>query len=431
MSLGSGVERNEPPGVAVPAGGEAGTGRPPVRILVVDDNPDSMALLVALLEAQSYTVETATTGQAALSSVAANPPALMLLDVMLPDLDGHEVARRVKHDTNLPFIPVILVTAKSELRDKIYGLEQGADDFLSKPVNSAELMARVHALLRLKRAQDDLRQQHEQLRTLHAQLRDSEATREELVQMITHDLRGPLTGLLGALELIEDGSLGPLTPDQHQFIDQSLRNCQILNEMVTDILEVNRLEAGHTELDYEAVDLRALADLACTQVGGAIAGKKLELVNEIPPDLPPAWADRGKLVRVLANLLNNAFKYTERGRITVRAGMTADNGQAHAAPGEGQPTDPGRQYLLVEVWDTGVGIPDEARPQVFQKFYRVRNRRAAGVARGTGLGLYFCKHVVEAHGGNIWVDARPDGAPGSVFAFTVPLAPEPPGPQAR
>jgi signal transduction histidine kinase len=431
MSPAQGMERVEPPVQAVPAGGEAGTGRPPARILVVDDNPDGMALLVALLEAQGYTVETATTGQAALSSVAANPPALMLLDVMLPDLDGHEVARRVKHDTNLPFIPVILVTAKSELRDKIYGLEQGADDFLSKPVNSAELMARVHALLRLKQAQDDLRQQHEQLRTLHAQLRDSEATREELVQMITHDLRGPLTGLLGALELIEDGSLGPLTSDQRQFIDQSLRNCQILNEMVTDILDVNRLEAGHTELDYEPVDLRALAALACTQVQAAIAGKKLELVNDLGPDLPPAWADRGKLVRVLANLLNNAFKYTERGTITVRGSVVADNGQAHAAPGEGQPTDAGRPYLRVEVWDTGVGIPDEARPQVFQKFFRVRNRRAAGVARGTGLGLYFCKHVVEAHGGNIWVDARPDGAPGSVFAFTVPLAPEPHAPQAH
>src|SRR5690348_14444557 len=171
MSLVPGIERGEPPAIAVPTGGEAGTGHHPVRILVVDDNPDSTALLVAVLEAPLYLVEPAPPVQAAPSSVAADPRALMLLDVMLPDLDGHEVARRVKYDANLPFIPVILVTAKSELRDKIYGLEQGADDFLSKPVNNAELIARVRALLRLKEAQDRLRSQNEELRRLHRDLR--------------------------------------------------------------------------------------------------------------------------------------------------------------------------------------------------------------------------------------------------------------------
>src|SRR6478609_6250497 len=114
---------------------------PATRILVVDDNEDNLLLLSGLLEGQGYAVQTAATGQAALADVAADPPACILLDVMLPDLDGHAVARRIKGDPTLPFIPIILVTAQRDLQDKIYGLEQGADDFLSKPVNHAELMA--------------------------------------------------------------------------------------------------------------------------------------------------------------------------------------------------------------------------------------------------------------------------------------------------
>jgi two-component system, sensor histidine kinase and response regulator len=405
------------PSLAGPAPGPA----PAARILVVDDNEDNLLLLSALLEGQGYAVQTATTGHAALAAVAADPPACILLDVFLPDLDGHAVARRIKGDGALPFIPIILVTAQHDLRDKIYGLEQGADDFLSKPVNHAELMARVRALLRLKQAQDHLRRQRDELSVLHARLRDSEANRENLVQMITHDLRGPLTGLLGALELMEDGSLGPLTRDQDQFVRQSLQNCQTLNDMVADLLDVYRLEAGRADIERAPHDLAALADLACVQAQGAIAGKRLRLSNNIPRDLPPVDGDRALLARVFANLLHNAFKYTERGEITLDAYLSDDNGYARAASAEGRPPEPGRRYLIAQVLDTGVGIPEEARALIFQKFYRLRSTPGARV-RGAGLGLHFCKHVAQAHGGNIWVGARPDGAPGSVFAFSLPVA---------
>jgi len=230
------------------------------------------------------------------------------------------------------------------------------------------------------------------------------------------------------LELIEDGSLGPVTRDQRQFVRQALQNCQTLNDMVADLLDVYRLEAGQAELEQTPLDLRTLADLACIQVQGAIAGKKLSLENGLARDLPPARGDRAKVLRVLANLLNNAFKYTERGTITLRAEVAADNGCARAAAGEGRPAQPGQRYLIVHVADTGVGIPDDARTLIFQKFYRVRRRPGSGAVRGAGLGLHFCKQVVEAHGGNIWVAPRPDGAPGSVFSFSLPiLAPGPTG----
>ncbi|HUS14687.1 MAG TPA: hybrid sensor histidine kinase/response regulator [Chloroflexia bacterium] len=411
---------------AVPVAEEPGPGGdraiPPARILVVDDNEDNLALLVAMLQTHGYQAETAGTGRDALAAIATAPPSLVLLDVMLPDLDGHEVARRIKQDPALPFTPIILVTARSDPRDKIYGLEQGADDFLSKPVNRAELLARVQALLRLKQAQDDLLRQHDTLLALHNQLRESEATRENLVQMITHDLRGPLTGLLGALELIEDGSLGPVTAEQRHFLYQSLQNCDTLNAMVSDLLNVYQLEAGRASLERQIVSLRPLADRACDQVQGAITGKKLTLENAIAADLPAAWVDESLLRRVLVNLLHNAFKYTDRGLIRVSATCSLDNGYDQAGLSIRQPPVPGQTYLTVAVEDTGVGISDETRAVIFQKFYRVPHEDAGRAIRGTGLGLYFCQCVVEAYGGNIWVAPRPDGRTGSVFLFSVPVA---------
>jgi len=240
--------------------------------------------------------------------------------------------------------------------------------------------------------------------------------------MITHDLRGPLSGLIGALELLDDESLGPLGTDQHLFVRQSLQNSQLLNDMVSDLLDVYRLEASGGELRGEPVDLHALADLADMQVRGAIVEKRLTLDNAIAADLPRIWGDRNKLLRVFANLLHNAVKYTDRGGITLSAEISPDNGFAHAAERGGPESPPGVQYLIVHVRDTGVGIPDDARAYVFEKFYRVSQRTPGRAPRGTGLGLYFCKRVVEAHGGNIWVDPAPNGGRGSVFSFSVPVS---------
>ena len=392
------------------------------RILVVDDNQDSLSLLTALLHEQRYRTQAVASGAEALTAVVAHPPDLILLAGGLPALDGHDVARRIKSAHDLPFIPIIQVTAPSELHETSAGLDQGADDYLSRPLVAGELLARVRALLRLKAAQDALHSRHAELQRLHEQLRAGEAYRENLVQMITHDLRGPLTGLLGALELIEDGSLGPLTAEQGDFVRQGLQNCQTLNDMVADLLDVYRLEAGRLELARRPVALRPLADQACVQVGAAIAGKKLLLHNHIPADFPPVIGDSGKLVRVLANLLNNAFKYTERGTITLQVLVQPDNGYSHTVADEGQPSLPGRQYAIIQVQDTGVGIPAEVRALIFRKFYRGEPGGSGRRIRGAGLGLYFARHMIEAHGGNIWVESAPSGAPGSLFCVSLPLA---------
>ena len=389
---------------------------PETRILIVDDNADNIALMEAILRSHGFATTAAETGTAALAQVAAAPPALILLDVMLPDVDGYEVARRIKGDPALPFIPIILVTARHELQDKVYGLEQGADDFLSKPVNRAELLARVRALLRLKSALDEERRQAEALAAANEQLHTSEQQHQELVQMLTHDLRGPITALQASLELMHDGSLGSLSERQMMFVGVGLQNCKLLGRMVSDLLDVYRMEAGHFELDRKLVDLGWIAKTVCEQMQSAVIERGLALTNCIPAGLAALPVDVDRMRRVLINLVNNAVKYTDQGGISLTATL---NGAVPPAPPGGAPL--AAPYVLVSVEDTGWGIPPESREHIFDKFYRVQRGQGPGRRPvGTGLGLTFCKQTVEAHGGRIWVEPGPGGS-GSRFSFTLPL----------
>ncbi len=386
-------------------------------ILIVDDNPDNVRLLEAMLGSRGYTTTAAGSGAEALARVAAAPPALVLLDVMMPGLDGYEVARRIKSDPTLPFIPIILITAKQDMRDKVYGLEQGADDFLSKPVHRAELLARVQALLRLKQAHDDLQRQHQELRAMTDRLQASEQQHEELLQMITHDLRSPLTALLGALELLNDGTLGPLTDRQRQFIRLGLQNSKSMGRMISDLLDIYRMEAGHIELDLEPLDMAVVAGPVSQQMEGAVLERGLALINAVPEGLPAVLADRNRLQHVLLNLITNAIKYTQQGTITLSATVGAP------LPAGITMADP---YLTVHLTDTGPGVPLDARDQVFEKFYRVPPGQDQLRPRpiGTGLGLAFCKQTIAAHGGEIWVEAGDEGI-GSRFSFTLRCATRP------
>ena len=155
------------------------------RILVVDDHPDNVEIINARLSSRGFEVETASNGQEALDQVQANPPHLILLDVMMPLMDGYEVARRIKTDESLPFIPIILVTARDSTADKVEGLDAGADDYLTKPINFPELEARVRSMLRIKRLQDELDQKNRELEVANKQLRRLSIT-DGLTELFNH-----------------------------------------------------------------------------------------------------------------------------------------------------------------------------------------------------------------------------------------------------
>jgi PAS domain S-box-containing protein len=254
------------------------------------------------------------------------------------------------------------------------------------------------------------------MEALYEQLRSLNQLKDDLAGMIVHDLRTPLTALITGLQTVE--GLGELNEDQQEFLHVSIEGGLTLLGMINDLLDISRLESGTLPLKYDRLTAAQIVDRALRQIPSLASHKDLSLVSDIVEGLPIFYGDEEKLLRTLVNLLGNAIKFTPHGgTITVSAravvSMEPDSGEEPGmAPGNSQ------SAILFSVADTGEGIPMEAFGRIFEKFGQVENRRA-GRKMSTGLGLSFCKLVVEAHGGRIWVES--ELGKGSVFSFTIPL----------
>ncbi|GAP93989.1 hybrid sensor histidine kinase/response regulator [Leptolyngbya sp. NIES-2104] len=223
------------------------------RILVVDDTPDNCLLIQAILQDEGYQVELADSGKEALRLIEQSPPDLVLLDVMMPGMDGYEVTRRIRANPALPFMPILLTTAYDQ-PSVAQGLDTGADDFIRKPVHFDELLARVRALLRLKHSVDERDQIARQ--------------REDFVSRLTHDLRTPLVAADRMLNLMAQGALGDLSDDVQDAIATMIRSNANLLTMVNTLLEVYRYEAGRKTLVFSPVNLAELAQEVVKELGG-------------------------------------------------------------------------------------------------------------------------------------------------------------------
>jgi signal transduction histidine kinase len=381
------------------------------RILVVDDDRLATQVVRDLLEQEGYVVTAAGTGGEGLRQLRQSGADLLLLDVVLPDTDGFQILREVRGEPRLRQLPVIMCSVRSAVKERVRGLELGADDYIIKPFNPEELLARVRVMLRIRQMAEELRHRNEELSALYlkeqaisARLREADQFKDDLLTIISHELRTPLTSIKGSLSLLLDEQ--KVEGVTREFLEIAEQNTDRLIALVNDLLDLSRIESGKLELERERFSIRD-AILSATQRIRALADRKgLRLEMQVPEGVPPVDADPGKVEQVLVNLLDNAIKFTpEGGQITLRA---------EAARGDGAAT------LQVSVSDTGIGIPSECLPRVFEKFYRVDMSSTRG-ARGTGLGLAICKAIVEGHGGRIWGESAPGG--GSRFTFTLPLGP--------
>lgn len=358
-------------------------------VLVVDDNAQNVELLEAYLVPEKYDVVTAYDGVEALERVEERPPDIVLLDVMMPRMNGYEVCKTLKADEQTRFIPIVMITALKELEDKIQSIEAGADDFLTKPFNKLELLTRIRSLIRVKNLHDDLEQSYTELKEL-------ERAKESLTQMIIHDLKNPLTGIKANLEIVGMEEL----KETQECLEAAQRSCDLLFNMIQDLLDISKMEEGQLNLNLETFNIGEIVAAVAREYEHPAKAEEKEIVIEVAPDLPAISGDRNLLYRTLSNLLINAIKHTtRRGTITMRA----------APEGDG---------IRVEVEDNGQGIPEEYRDRIFEKFGQVESRQRSG----TGLGLTFCKMAVESHGGQIWVESQ-EGE-GSNFIFTLPLQQE-------
>ncbi len=352
------------------------------RILVVDDTPDNCLLIQAILQDEGYQVELAESGKEALEKIDQAAPDLVLLDVMMPGMDGYEVTRRIRQNTALPFMPILLTTAYDQ-PSVAQGLDIGADDFIRKPVHFDELLARVRALLRLKHSVDERDQIARQ--------------REDFVSRLTHDLRTPLVAADRMLNLLTQGIMGDLSDDVQEAMVTMIRSNQNLLTMVNMLLEVYRYEAGRKTLTFSPVNLTELTEDVIQELSPLAIDKGLELHMEGSKDCI-VKGDRLELYRVLTNLIGNAIKFTDEGSVVIRLSEVS------------HPTHP---QVQIEVQDTGAGIPESEQANLFESFTSGKHKRS-----GSGLGLHLSRRIAQAHGASIGVKSQVDQ--GSTFTVKLP-----------
>jgi len=351
-------------------------------ILIVDDEPDNFDVIETFLSNQDYQLHYAASGQQAIACLDIYNPDLILLDVMMPGINGIEVCQQIKTMSKWQATPIIMVTALSSKSDLARCLNTGADDFISKPVNAVELRARIDSMLRIKQQYDDLQ----------ALLK----LREDMVKMVVHDLRNPLMGISLGVELLLSKNYPK--EKQNRKLAQIYSSAQALQLLIDDLLQIALLESGKLRLNLTAVVLGNLIQSATSNFEAIAAQKNQSLVSQLPAKSSRAiLVDATMMHRVLDNLLSNAIKFSpSNSQIVVKLEFTS-SGDAK-----------------IQVIDSGPGVPEALQQKIFEK-YEI-GTLMSDVSQ-IGLGLAFCKMVVEAHRGKIGV--RNNQPQGAIFEITL------------
>lgn len=357
------------------------------KICIVDDEPSAREVLGDVLEPEGYELLFFPSADELLGYLKADTPDVILLDVMMPNNDGFAVSKQLKSDHRYQHIPIILITALSGRSALLQGLEAGADEFLSKPVNSLELRARVRTMLRIKMQYDALQ--------------NAMLLREELAHMVVHDMKHPIVAAMSHCYLMQ------ITPATEQMMSEGieaiLAQLRRLQGFADDILTIARMEDGKFALELSPVDLRQLIQAVIDEHQVLARITNINLSADLPKEPVHHLVDIEILKRVLENLLSNALKYSGEGSsVTVR--MCYATTCAHT--------------LRIQVIDTGPGIDPLHRDKIFDKF-EIATLKQSGVPQ-TGIGLAFSQKAVEAHGGILYVsENQPNG---SVFTIELPSA---------
>ena len=380
-----------------------GAGAAGALVLVADDVEANIELLRDQLAALGCRVIHSVDGPSTLARCAQDHPDVCILDISMPPGDlgvearetGFEVCRRLKRDPRTARIPVIFVSALNDAADRLKAIEAGGDDFLLKPHNRHVLGARVRSLLKLKGATDALEESLKRLREL-------QKARDDLMRMIVHDLKTPLTSMLATLEMLRDGDFGAIDDRPARALSDVEGKAEDLLGLIEDLLDVSRVEEQSLTLQPEPIAPAALLAEVMFDWELRFRQEQTTARTEIADDAPVFRADKTLVKRVLANLVQNAITHSP---VPVTVVLSARRDPAG---------------IVLTVADDGPGIPDEYQDLVFQKFEQVRTPNAPRV-RSSGLGLAFCRIAAESHGGRIWVRSR-EGE-GSSFHVLLPLDP--------
>ena len=397
-----------------------------MSIMVVDDLPGIRLLLETTLHDGGYPeVVTVESAKDAFLRLGMDDPAgpaadvdMILMDIDMPEINGVEACRRIKASPQLRNIPIIMVTGLADSQNLESAFAAGAVDYIIKPPNPPEMLARIGSALDLKREMDrqrtsyvsELEKKNRELELAFTELEKKNGELEEVSQAktqilstATHELKTPLTSIIGYIDIIlmRQDKVGPLNEKQQRYLETVQRNAHRLKSLVDDLLDVSRIEADSLDLCLADLDLRHEIDDVVRSMESQLNNKQIQVALNIPSELRPVRADPLRFCQVVTNLLSNACKYSPaESKVTITAHQVGPSAQ-------------------VDISDTGIGISSEDQANLFTKFWRADNS-STREETGTGLGLYISKHLIEAHGGKIWAESR--FGEGTTFSFTWPLS---------
>ncbi len=377
------------------------------NILLVDDRPDNLRLLLNILKDKGYKVRCVTNGAMALRVVRRHPPDLILLDIQMPEMNGYQVCEQLKANPETREIPVIFLSVIEETVEKVHAFNVGGVDYVTKPFQVKEVVARVENQLQILRLQNRLKEQNiqleqeirdrkaieQQLMELNREMKRSNQELEQFAYVVSHDLQAPLGNIASFAQLLENRYREQLDAKAHQFIERIISGSLRMQQLIDDLLQysrIGRMAQVMEPVNCEQVLSKALANLE-TEIH--------ETQSLITHDPLPAIAGNSRgLLQLFQNLISNALKYRRQDIspcIHISASLKED-------------------VWVFSIQDNGIGMETKHLGRIFQIFQRLHSEKEYP---GTGIGLAICKKIVELHGGTIWVESCP--LQGSVFYFSI------------
>ncbi|PZV14178.1 MAG: hybrid sensor histidine kinase/response regulator [Pseudanabaena sp.] len=375
-------------------------------VLVVDDNPTNLSVLVNLLRDVGLRVLVATDGESAIEQIEYVKPDLILLDVMMPGIDGFETCQRLKGNPETVKIPIIFMTALSETVDKVRGLSLGAVDYVTKPFDHEEVLVRIRTHLTIAKQRQTIETQNLDLQTEISDRKRAEESLTIFLHAVSHDLRNPVTGLLMVLDNLAKTASPTdanilLPPSTLERMQQS-GNRQLA--LINSLLESHVNDVHGIIIHPEPVEIGEVIQAAIDDLQTLLDKEEIEVIVQIAPELPLVCVDAAHVCRVFQNLIANAIKHNPPNlKLTISAKIDSEN------------------TILCEVSDDGVGMTNEQSEHLFELYVQGKshnrlNRRSLSL----GLGLYICRQIIQAHGGEIGVIGEVNI--GSRFWFTLPIS---------
>lgn len=370
-------------------------------ILIVDDNPTNCQLLAKRLSRQGYRCSQALSGKQALQMVAEQTPDIMLLDMMMPEMDGLEVLTILRRSHDSISLPVLMVTARNEGEDVVSAFAAGANDYIEKPVDFPVLVARLQHHLEHKRLDDEVKTNRARLEEQNRKLEVANQYKDNFLSSMSHELRTPLNAVLGFSEVLLDEMLGPLNDKQKQYCGEIYNSGSYLLLIINDLLDLSKIEAGKLELELQHSEVRPLLEAVLGLMKEKAQRRGITLACDIDERLDRVEWDPLRVKQMLINLLGNALKFTESGkRVTLSAGLAGDD------------------EVTLSVVDEGCGISPEDLARIFQPFEQASSPMRKTHVEGTGLGLALVSRLADLHGGR--VEVQSEVAVGSRFTLYLP-----------